>query len=129
METEIVGRGLTTFEDYEFYDADSGGNGDSDDDYDGGEVDGGEEVVGGGEVVVDDGEGAVDGDVEGVGGVEEAADGVEVVVGDEEVVDDGVLENGVEDGIWVKTDDTGMLQNLLETASDLGPMSCKAVVG
>ena len=136
LETEIVGRGLTTFEDYEFYDADSGGNGDSDDDYDvdggevdGGEVDGGEEVVGGGEVVVDDGEGAVDGDVEGVGGVEEAADGVEVVVRDEEVVDDEVLENGGEDGIWVKTDDTGMLQNLLETASDLGPMSCKAVVG
>ena len=29
----------------------------------------------------------------------------------------------------MKTDDTGMLQNLLETASDLGPMSCKAVVG
>ena len=42
---------------------------------------------------------AVDGDVEGVGGVEEAADGVEVVVRDEEVVDDEVLENGVEDGI------------------------------
>ena len=90
---------MTTFEDYEFYDADSVGNGDSDDDYDGGEVDGGEEVVGGGEVVVDDGEGAVDGDVEGVGGAEEAADGVEVVVGDEEVVDDEVLENGVEGGI------------------------------
>ena len=103
METEIVDQGLTTFEDYGFYDVDSGGNGDNDDGYDVdcGEVDGGEEVVGGGEVVVDDGEVAVDGDVEGVGGVQEAADGVEVVVGDEEVVDDDdeVLENGVVDGI------------------------------
>ena len=29
----------------------------------------------------------------------------------------------------MKTDDMGMLQNLLAIASDLGPMSCKAVVG
>ena len=63
-------------------------------------------------------------------------DGVQVVGGDDEVVgddDDEVLENGVMDGILVKEDDTGMLQNLSEAvvdaASDWGPMSCKAVVG
>ena len=72
METEIAVQDLTIFEDFGFYDVDSGGNGDSDGDcgVDGGEVDG-EVVVDGGEGVVDDGEvvDVVDGDVEGVGGV------------------------------------------------------------
>ena len=68
METEIAVQGSTIFEDFGFYDVDSGGNGDSDGDYD---VDGGEVVVDGGEGVVDDGEvvDVVDGDVQGVGGV------------------------------------------------------------
>ena len=63
-------------------------------------------------------------------------DGVQVAGGDDEVVgddDDEVLENGVVDGILVKKNDTGMLQNLSEAvvdaASDWGLMSCKAVVG
>ena len=64
METEIAVQDLTIFEDFGFYDVDSGGNGDSDGDYD---VDGG--VVDGGEVVVDGDEVVVDGDVGVVGGV------------------------------------------------------------
>ena len=130
METEIVDQDLTIFVDYGFYGVDSGGNGDNVGDYDddggdGDKVNGEEEVVDDGEVVVD-GVVVVDGDVAGVGGVVE-------VVGDADVVDDdGEVLVGAVGGIWVTKDDEGKVQSWVEgvdAANDLGPMSCKVVVG